>query len=189
MFLAIILITFCFYLIAELVKQGAIRKAKRREAERQARIEAEMRHDREERERIAREQREQREAIIAHERELREQALAQARLKAEQARQAAEQARQAELLRKHDEQIAKLTARVEQCEEDILQWENQRKQLIEYGDYLERERDACVEGSSEWHKWNNKCMTNNNKVYTLDSRIRKAYYQKTEAERKMEEAV
>ena len=77
-------------------------------------------------------------------------------------------------------------ANIEQCEEDILQWQNQREQLIDYQEYLERERDACIGGSKQWHKWNNKCITNNSKVYGLDTRIRKAYYTKAEAERKRE---
>ena len=53
--ITILFITFYFYLVAELVKQGTAAKARKREAARQARIEAEMRRDREERERVARE--------------------------------------------------------------------------------------------------------------------------------------
>ena len=47
--ITILFITFCFYLVAELIKQGTAVKARKREAARQARIEAEMRRDREER--------------------------------------------------------------------------------------------------------------------------------------------
>ena len=183
--ITILFITFCFYLVAELINQGTEAKARKREAARQARIEAEMRRDREERERVAREQREQREALLAHEKALREMHLAQLREEKQRLKLEAEQARQAAVLRKHEEQLNKLTAKVEQCEEDILQWQNQREQLIDYQEYLERERDACIGGSKQWHKWNNKCLTNNNKVYGLDTRIRKAYYTKAEAERKI----
>ena len=173
MALTIILTVLAFWMLA---KTSEANQRKRAAARRQAEIEriaAEQRRIRDEQKRQAREQVERDKAFL--------------RLQREQERQAKEQERQAEILRKHDEQIEKLTHRIEQAEEDILQWENQREQLIDYQIYLERERDACIGGSSHWHKWNNKCITNNNKVYALDTRIRKAYYTKEESQRKIEE--
>ena len=100
-----------------------------------------------------------------------------------------ERIRTMETRAKLGEQFAKYSQKIEQAEEDILQWENQKDYLINYQNYLERERDACIPESSNWHKWNNKCITNNNKVYSLDTRIRRAYYIKEEAAKKIEEGI
>ena len=117
--ITILFITFCFYLIAELIKQGTAAKARKREAARQARIEAEMRRDREERERVAREQREQREALLAQEKALRDMHRAQLREEKQRLKLEAEQARQAAILQKHEEAIRKLYARMEKAEDTI----------------------------------------------------------------------
>ena len=136
--ITIIFITFCFYLIAELVKQGAARKARKREMARQARIREEMRRDREERERVAREQREQREAMIEyhrqlaeHERELRRQAAEQARLEREQQKQAEQIAKQEIRLLALEQRIALADhdidfyrPQVEQAEKEIRELDN-----------------------------------------------------------------
>lgn len=179
--ITIIFITFCFYLIAELVKQGAARKARKREMARQARIEAEMRRDREQRERIAREQKEQREALIA-------QAKAQARLEREQARQAAEQQRQAELLRKHEQRISQLEFKVSQAQDDIDNLTYRIEQAQEYSIYLERERDACVIGSKEYFKWQNKVMAQDDKIYRMTKQMNKAQFERDNAQRQIDAA-
>ena len=172
MALTIILTILAFWMLAKTSEANRQKKAAARRQAEIERIAAEQRRMRDEQKRQAREQAERDRAFL--------------RLQREQERQAREQERQAEILRTHDERIEKLEHRIEQAEEDILQWENQRQQLMDYQEYLERERDACVGGSSHWHKWNNKCITNNNKVYALDTRIRKAYYTKEEAQRKIE---
>ena len=154
--ITIITIIFLFYLVAELVKQGAANKARKREAARQRevdRLKALRDADQKERERL-------REEVLRHDLEIVQLQREQIQAAKEQARLAKEQEKLAAEQRKQAEQIAKLTHRIEQAEEDILQWENQIDQLQEYYDYLERERDACVRGSASWHKWNNKCINN-----------------------------
>ena len=117
--ITILFVTFCFYLLAELVKQGAAQKARKREMARQARIEAEMRRDREQRERIAREQKEQREAMIAYEKEMRRLHLEQMREEKERQRLEAEQARLEREQQKQAEQIAKQEIRLLALEQKI----------------------------------------------------------------------
>lgn len=179
--LTILFITFCFYLIAELVKQGAARKARKREMARQARIAEEMRKDREERKRIA----EENKRIVA---EQIEQAKAQARLEREQARQAAEQQRQAELLRKHEQRISQLEFKVSQAQDDIDNLAYRIEQAQEYSIYLERERDACVPGSKEYFKWHNKVMAQDDKIYRMTKQMNKAQYERDNALRQINAA-
>ena len=177
----ILFVTFVFYLIAELVKQGSVRKARKREMARQARIEAEMRRDREERKRIAEENRRIAAAQIA-------QAKAQARLEQEQRRQAVEQARQAELLRKHEQRISQLEFTVSQAQDDIDNLAYRIEQAQEYSIYLERERDACVIGSKEYFKWHNKVMAQDDKIYRMTKQMNKAQYVRDNAQRQIDDA-
>jgi len=179
--LTIIGITFLFYLIAELAKQSAANKARRREQERQARIEAEMRRAKEERRRIV----EENKRIAA---EQIEQAKAQARLEREQARQAAEQQRQAELLRKHEERISQLEFKVSQAQDDIDNLAYRIEQAQEYSIYLERERDACVIGSKEYFKWHNKVMAQDDKIYRMTKQMNKAQFERDNAQRQIDAA-
>lgn len=100
--------------------------------------------------------------------------------------------KQEEINRKNEERLLKVEAEVlkyqyvlEQAEEDIVQCQNKINQLDEYGKYLELERDACVYGSANWHKWNNKFEANNNKVYTIQKQMNKASYNARNAELKL----
>ena len=185
--ITILFITFCFYLVAELIKQGTAAKARKREAARQAHIEAEMRRDREERERVAREQREQREALLAHEKALREMHLAQLREEKQRLKLEAEQAKQKALMQKQNEQIRKLQQKSEQADIDIGFLLDQYNKYNEIGEYLERERDACVPGSSNWQKWNKKVLTNDAKVHRLNKQLNMAINTRDEAMIKMRE--
>ncbi len=179
--ITILFITFIFYLIAELVKQGAAQKARKREAQRQARIEAEMRRSREERQRVLEEQRQQREAMVEYHRQL-------AQHEREMQRQAAEQQRQAELLRKHEQRISQLEFTVSQAQDDIDNIAYRIEQAQEYSIYLERERDACVIGSKEYFKWQNKVMAQDDKIYRMTKQMNKAQYERDNAQRQIDNA-
>lgn len=48
------------------------------------------------------------------------------------------------------------------------------EQVIKKGEYLELERDACVKYGKEWHKWNDKCLANEEKHYKLVKQMNKA---------------
>ena len=179
--ITIIGITFLFYLVAEIVKQSAVNKARKRELARQARIAEEMRKDREERRRIAEENKRiaaeqiaQAKALAQHEREMR--------------RQAVEQARQAELLRKHEQRISQLEFTVSQAQDDIDNLAYRIEQAQEYSIYLERERDACVTGSKEYFKWHNKLMAQDDKIYRMTKQMNKAQYERDNAQRQIDAA-
>lgn len=80
--------------------------------------------------------------------------------------------------RKKQAAAAKKQAQIEQAEQDMEQLGIQIEQLQDYGEYLELERSGCVYGSKDWHKWNNKWMANNAKVYNLTRRMNRAYSEK-----------
>lgn len=119
----------------------------------------------------------------------------------EQRRQAEEQKRQAGILEKHGadiakiakeqakqaEQIRKLTYQVEQAEEDINYLYDQIDSQKRYGAFLLEKRDACAIDGAEWHKWNNKMLTNDSKVYSLQTRMNRAVYKRDDAMQKLEE--
>lgn len=109
-------------------------------------------------------------------------------IRAEQRKQQAEIERHEAWLRKHDEQISALEFKMNQAEGKIAFLKGQIEQLRNYGDYLELERDACIEGSSNWHKWNNKCLTNEAKVYRLSEQMDKAFEARRVALEKLEVA-
>lgn len=91
-------------------------------------------------------------------------------------------------LQKHEEEIHKLNYKLNKAENDIDFLITQLDHFKEYGKYLEIERDACVFGSSNWHKWNNKLNTNDAKVYRLSDQLGRAYEEKQTAIRKLEVA-
>lgn len=136
--ITIIGITFLFYLVAEIVKQSAVNKARKREAQRQARIAEEMRKDREERRRIAEENKRiaaeqiaQAKALAQHEREMRRQAAEQAKLEREQQKQAEQIAKQEIRLLALEQRIALANhdidfyrPQVEQAEKEIRELDN-----------------------------------------------------------------
>ena len=112
----------------------------------------------------------------------------QARIRKEQEKQAKELEKHEAWLRKHDEQISALETKVNQAEKKIDFLASQMESLKDYGEYLELERDSCVYGSSNWHKWNNKWMSNNAKVYRLSEQMDKAYEARRVALEKLEVA-
>ena len=164
--ITILFITFCFYLVAELIKQGTAAKARKREAARQARIEAEMRRDREERERVAREQREQREALLAHEKALREMHLAQLREEKQRLKLEAEQARQAAILQKHEERLFKIEQKLELAKRDEAHFSDEvvnltvdMRGLEAYVEYMKSKGLPCKTKEAELKKLEKKLYT------------------------------
>lgn len=102
-------------------------------------------------------------------------------LEEEQRRQAEEQARMRgqieahqEWLKRHDEEIGKLQARIGRAEKEIDHIMVQMEQKREYGEYLELERDACVKGSKFYHGWNNKVIANTNQLHNMEMKLDKA---------------
>lgn len=186
--ITILFITFIFYLIAELVKQGAAQKARKREAQRQARIEAEMRRDREAREQIAREQKEQREAMIAYEKEMRRLHLEQMREEKERQRLEAEQARQAAILAKHEQRIADLEYRVQQAESDIDHWKQTVGNLYALRDVLMNELEQAIVGGKNQTKYQKQIITLDNQIHSAETRLAKAKYTKAKAEQELQAA-
>lgn len=193
--ITILFITFCFYLIAELVKQGAARKARKREMARQARIAEEMRKDREERQRVLEEQRQQREAMIAYEKEMRRLHLEQMReekerqrLEAEQARQAAEQQRQAEILRKHEEQLFRIEQKLELAKRDEKHYSDEvtaitidMKGIEAYVGYMKSKGLPCKTKEAELEKLSKK-------LYAAETKVIKARQVRELCERQMQAA-
>ena len=80
--------------------------------------------------------------------------------------------------RKKQAAAAKKQAQIEQAAEDIEQYQNQIAALQKYSEYLELERSGCVYGSKSWHKWNNKVIANDNRIYNLTKRMNRAYSEK-----------
>lgn len=184
--ITILFITFCFYLIAELVKQGAAQKARKREMARQARIEAEMRKDREQRERIAREQKEQREAMIAYEKEMRRLHLEQMREEKERQRLEAEQARQAAILAKHEEQLFRIEQKLELAERDEKHYSDEVTAItidirgIEaYVEYMKSKGLPCKTKEAELEKLSKK-------LYAAETKVIKARQARELCERQMQ---
>ena len=179
--ITILFITFCFYLIAELVKQGAARKARKREMARQARIAEDMRKDREERRRIA----EENKRIAA---EQIRQAKEQARLEQEQRKQQAEQERQAAILAKHEQRIADLEYRVQQAESDIDHWKQTVGNLYALRDVLMNELEQAIVGGKNQTKYQKQIITLDNQIHSAETRLAKAKYTKAKAEQELQAA-
>ena len=184
--ITILFVTFCFYLLAELVKQGAAQKARKREMARQARIEAEMRRDREQRERIAREQKEQREAMIAYEKEMRRLHLEQMREEKERQRLEAEQARQASILARHEEQLFRIEQKLELAERDEKHYSDEvtaitidMKGIEAYVGYMKSKGLPCKAKEAELEKLSKK-------LYAAETKVIKARQARELCERQMQ---
>ena len=89
---------------------------------------------------------------------------------------------------KMEKKIRLLEDKIDQANEDINYFAFQIESLKTYSEYLEEERGKCNFGSGEWHKWNNKMLTNDSKIYTFQTRMNKAQSAKREAEIEMEVA-
>ena len=89
---------------------------------------------------------------------------------------------------KMEKKIRLLEDKIDQANEDINYFASQIENLKTYSKYLEEERSKCSFGSGEWHKCNNKMLTNDGKIYTFQTRMNKAQSAKREAEIEMEVA-
>ena len=103
------------------------------------------------------------------------------------AKEAQRKAKEKEAQRKAELSRQELLFKQRQAENDINSYYKQREDLLEYGEYLELERDACAYGSSNYHKWNKKVMANDNRLSALDRKIEKAIHAKDMAILKLSE--
>jgi len=113
----------------------------------------------------------------------------QMRIAKEQEAQRKELEQQKILISKQDEKIRGFEFKLNQAEKniDFIQYQMEKKR--EYGEYLERERDACTYGSRFYHNWNNKVIANNNQLHTLETQLDKAIFARDEARIKIDSEV
>lgn len=100
-------------------------------------------------------------------------------LRSEEFRQSKESAIAPEKQRKTEEQFYQAT-------EDINHLKYTIAQLNKKSEYLELERDACVPYGKEWHKWNDKVMANDERIYKLMKQMNKAKETAERAKRNLE---
>ena len=93
--------------------------------------------------------------------------------------------KQEELNRKQAEINEKLMYTAQQAREDIENLKYKISEQQKYSEYLERERDACVEGSKEYFKWHNKLAVSDDKIYRMAKQMNKATFTAAQAERKI----
>lgn len=106
----------------------------------------------------------------------------------EQMRQAREQERQAAQLEKHEKRLADLEERMAIAEGEIEFQTQQIERLREHIEHAETERDACVYGSSRYYQLDKKCLALEKQIHTAESKMAKAQYIKTSAQKEMEAA-
>ena len=188
--LIFIAIVFCVYKIIRTSadRNDAEQEAVRAEEERrniileQTRIKEEIRADRERAKEMTRRQIESERQRLAWQQRQdkinRQAAQDREKLRKEQERQAAQ-------LAKHEEQIRKAEFVLNQTREDIDNILYKMEEAQQYSMFLEEQRDKCVPGSAEYFKWQNKLSANDDKIYKLDTKRRKAAFQQSEAQRKL----
>ena len=179
--ITILSIVFGFYVMAEVLKNASAKKARRREAERQARINAEIQREREERIRIVEEQR----RVAA---EQREHTKALIELAREQARQAAEQEKQRVLLAKHEKRISELEFKMDKAIKDEEHWKEQVGNLYALLDMAENELQQAIIGGKNQMKYQKQIITLNNQIHAAEARYDKAKQDKTMLKRELEAA-
>ena len=179
--ITILSIVFGFYVLAEILKNSSAKKARRREAEQQARINAEIQREREERNRIVEEQR----RVAA---EQREHAKALAELAREQARQAAEQEKQRALLAKHEKRISELEFKMDKAIKDEEHWKEQVGNLYALLDMAQNELQQAIIGGKNQMKYQKQIITLNNQIHAAEARYDKAKQDKTMLKRELEAA-
>lgn len=110
------------------------------------------------------------------------------RIMEEQRRQAVELKKHEEWLKRHDEEIAKLTYKVDQAESDIAHWKEQVGNLYALLDAVQVELDQAIVGGKTQLKLQKQVITLNNQIHTAEKRINKATFDRDTAKKKMEEA-
>ena len=179
--ITILSVVFGFYVLAEVLKNASAKKARRREAERQARINAEIQREREERSRIVEEQR----RIAA---EQMEHTKALVELAREQARQAAEQEKHRVLLAKHEKRISELEFKMDKAIKDEEHWKEQVGNLYALLDMAQNELQQAIIGGKNQMKYQKQIITLNNQIHAAEARYDKAKQDKTMLKREMEAA-
>lgn len=179
--ITILSIVFGFYVLAEVLKNASAKKARRREAERQARINAEIQREREERMHIVEEQR----RVAA---EQREHAKALVELAREQRLQAAEQEKQRVLLAKHEKRISELEFKMDKAIKDEEHWKEQVGNLYALLDMAQNELQQAIIGGKNQMKYQKQIITLNNQIHAAEARYDKAKQDKTMLERELEAA-
>lgn len=106
-------------------------------------------------------------------------------LEREQMRIAKEQEKQAAELAKHEKRLADLEERMAVAEGEIEFQSQQIERLREHIEHAETERDACVYGSTNYYKWDKKCMTLEKQIHTAEVKMAKAQYTKTSAAKEL----
>ena len=109
-------------------------------------------------------------------------------LEREQIRLAKEQERQAAQLEKHEKRLSDLEERMAIAEGEIEFQTQQIERLRAHIEHAETERDACVYGSTRYYQWDKKCLALEKQIHTAESKMAKAQYIKTSAQKEMEAA-
>ena len=117
--------------------------------------------------------------------EFRQQQTESKRIVAEQIRQAKELAKHEEQLAKHEKRIADLEFKVEQAERDIDFLTETISSLDGLNDHYKMLQCGTLPGSKEWVKYQNKIMTLENKTHTAEARLAKAQHAKEMAEKEL----
>ena len=117
--------------------------------------------------------------------EFRRQQTESKRIVAEQIRQAKELAKHEEQLAKHEKRIADLEFKAEQAERDIEFLTETIGNLDGLNDHYKMLQCGTVQGSKEWVKYQNKIMTLENKTHTAEARLAKAQHAKEIAEKEL----
>ena len=108
-----------------------------------------------------------------------------AALEKEQMRQAKELEKHEAMLKKHDEEIAKLNFKVEQATSDIEYFTEQISSLYALLDIAENQRMMAVPGSKADETAQKKIVSLNNRIRTAEKKLDKAKFDKEQAERKL----
>ena len=117
--------------------------------------------------------------------EFRRQQTESKRIVAEQIRQAKELAKHEEQLAKHEKRIADLEFKAEQAGRDIEFLTETISSLDGLNDHYKMLQCGTLPGSKEWVKYQNKIMTLENKTHTAEARLAKAQHAKEMAEKEL----
>lgn len=117
--------------------------------------------------------------------EFRRQQTESKRIVAEQIRQAKELAKHEEQLAKHEKRIADLEFKAEQAERDIEFLTETINSLDGLNDHYKMLQCGTLSGSKEWVKYQNKIMTLENKTHIAEARLAKAQHAKEMAEKEL----
>lgn len=117
--------------------------------------------------------------------EFRRQQTESKRIVAEQIRQAKEIAKHEEQLAKHEKRIADLEFKAEQAKRDIEFLTETIGNLDGLNDHYKMLQCGTVPGSKEWIKYQNKIIALDNKTHTIETKMAKAQHIKEMAEKEL----